>query len=163
MGATYQRGSKCVWVTVTWVLPVPTDIVAQVPGDPRSSPVFKDIAGDASGHIRDLLGDEKPTSLIPLDPSPISLHVSLSQSSPHQDLALLTPHLPSTQRPTHTDVPGLRTRTPCQKPACRPEAKLWVHPWYFSIPCVLCSLRPSYKQCLTNIPSAFNGLSTEVI
>lgn len=98
-------------VTVPWVLPVAINI-AEVPGDPKRSTVFKDIVGDPSGHIRDLVGDEKPTPLIPSDPSTIPLHVRLSQRGPLQDLALLIPHSPSVQGPPHTDVPGLSTRTP---------------------------------------------------
>lgn len=100
------------WVTVPWVLPVATDIAGEVLGDPRRSIVFKDIAGDPSGHIRDLAGDEKPTSLISSDPSPIPLHVHLSQSSPRQDLALLTPHSSSTRGPPRTDVPGHKDSMP---------------------------------------------------
>lgn len=44
-------------VTVPWVLPVASDIAGEVLGDPRRSIVFKYIAGDPSGSIRDLVGD----------------------------------------------------------------------------------------------------------
>lgn len=81
VGAIYQRGSKCMWVTVPWVLPVAIDIAGEVLGARRSSIVFKHILGDPRGHTRDLTGDGKPTPLIPSDPSPIPLRVHLLQSS----------------------------------------------------------------------------------